>query len=87
MAISGADDTFLLNGGNHKNESFVNYPFAIFRDMWEQDVAVNDSWDNKLLRLAWCDLDEEILKPMIPVLMGGDRPARERLVTRVCPRP
>ncbi|SCY18910.1 virginiamycin A acetyltransferase [Desulfoluna spongiiphila] len=42
---SGA--TFLFNGGNHKAESFVNYPFAIFRDMWEQDVAVHDSWDNK----------------------------------------
>jgi len=25
----------------------VNYPFAIFRDLWGQDVAVHDSWDNK----------------------------------------
>ena len=38
---------FLFNGGNHKSDSFVNYPFAIFGDLWEHDLAVNSSWDNK----------------------------------------
>lgn len=38
---------FLFNGGNHKAESCVNYPFAIFRDLWDHELPINDSWDNK----------------------------------------
>lgn len=38
---------FLFNGGNHKSESFINYPFAIFRELWEHGLDVTDSWDNK----------------------------------------
>ncbi|MDD4646061.1 MAG: CatB-related O-acetyltransferase [Bacteroidales bacterium] len=38
---------FLFNGGNHKSDSFVNYPFAIFKDLWSHDLEVNESWDNK----------------------------------------
>jgi virginiamycin A acetyltransferase len=38
---------FLFNGGNHKNESFVNYPFAIFPELWDGGLKVNESWDNK----------------------------------------
>lgn len=38
---------FLFNGGNHKSDSFVNYPFAIFNDLWGGDLPVNQSWDNK----------------------------------------
>ena len=38
---------FLFNGGNHKNDSFVNYPFAIFGELWEHSLLVNRSWDNK----------------------------------------
>ncbi|WP_281374488.1 hypothetical protein [Desulfoluna butyratoxydans] len=39
-----------------------------------------------LLRLAWWDLGEETLKPMIPILMGGNRAALERLVAQMaCP--
>lgn len=38
---------FLFNGGNHKNDSFANYPFAIFDELWEHSFPVNSSWDNK----------------------------------------
>ncbi len=38
---------FLFNGGNHKNESFANYPFAIFPDLWPVGLRINDCWDNK----------------------------------------
>lgn len=38
---------FLFNGGNHKNNSFVNYPFSIFEELWEHSLPVNGSWDNK----------------------------------------
>jgi virginiamycin A acetyltransferase len=38
---------FLFNGGNHKNDSFVNYPFSIFGDLWEHSLPINNSWDNK----------------------------------------
>lgn len=38
---------FLFNGGNHKSDSFINYPFAIFYDLWEHGLQVTDSWDNK----------------------------------------
>ncbi|MGE0076454.1 MAG: CatB-related O-acetyltransferase [Bacteroidales bacterium] len=38
---------FLFNGGNHKSESFVNYPFAIFKDLWAHNLFVTNSWDNK----------------------------------------
>jgi virginiamycin A acetyltransferase len=38
---------FLFNGGNHKSNSFANYPFAIFGDLWEHALPVNSSWDNK----------------------------------------
>lgn len=38
---------FLFNGGNHKSESFVNYPFAIFGDLWPAGLEINESWDNK----------------------------------------
>ena len=38
---------FLFNGGNHKSKSFVNYPFSIFNDMWNNDLKINESWDNK----------------------------------------
>lgn len=38
---------FIFNGGNHKNESYVNYPFAIFGELWDHSIPVTDSWDNK----------------------------------------
>lgn len=38
---------FLFNGGNHKSNSFVNYPFSIFNTLWEHDLPVNSSWDYK----------------------------------------
>lgn len=38
---------FLFNGGNHKSASFVNYPFAIFGDLFPSGAKINDSWDNK----------------------------------------
>jgi virginiamycin A acetyltransferase len=38
---------FLFNGGNHKNGSFVNFPFAIFPGEWEAGLKITDSWDNK----------------------------------------
>ncbi len=38
---------FLFNGGNHKQDSCVNYPFAIFGALWEHDLGVTESWDNK----------------------------------------
>lgn len=38
---------FLFNGGNHKSQSFVNYPFAIFGGLWEHNLPINSSWDNK----------------------------------------
>lgn len=38
---------FLFNGGNHKGKAFVNYPFAIFGDLWGHDFPVESSWDNK----------------------------------------
>ena len=38
---------FLFNGGNHKNDSFVNYPFAIFGDLWEHSLPISSSWDNR----------------------------------------
>ena len=37
---------FLFNGGNHKKASFVNYPFAIFYDIWPEDRPVTADWDN-----------------------------------------
>ncbi len=38
---------FLFNGGNHKSDSYVNYPFSIFYEMWDGGTKVTDSWDNK----------------------------------------
>ena len=38
---------FLFNGGNHKSDSFVNYPFSIFPEIWNNNLKVNESWDNK----------------------------------------
>jgi len=38
---------FLFNGGNHRAASCVNYPFAIFGELWEHDLNVASSWDNK----------------------------------------
>ena len=38
---------FLFNGGNHKGAACVNYPFAIFGELWEHDLPISDSWDNK----------------------------------------
>lgn len=38
---------FLFNGGNHKSDCLINYPFAIFKDLWEHDLQVFDSWENK----------------------------------------
>jgi len=38
---------FLFNGGNHKQAACVNYPFAIFGELWEHALPVTDSWDNK----------------------------------------
>jgi virginiamycin A acetyltransferase len=37
----------LFNGGNHKSQSFVNYPFSIFNELWNTDLKINESWDNK----------------------------------------
>ena len=38
---------FLFNGGNHRSDNFVNYPFAIFNDLWDTDYKVTDSWENR----------------------------------------
>jgi virginiamycin A acetyltransferase len=38
---------FLFNGGNHKSDSYVNYPFSIFNKLWDIDLKVNESWENK----------------------------------------
>lgn len=38
---------FLFNGGNHKRQSFVNYPFAIFNEFWDPALPITASWDNK----------------------------------------
>ena len=38
---------FLFNGGNHKTNSFANYPFAIFGELWDHNFPINASWDNK----------------------------------------
>ncbi len=38
---------FLFNGGNHKADSCVNYPFAIFGELWEHELNITSSWDNK----------------------------------------
>ena len=38
---------FLFNGGNHKSDSYVNYPFSIFNRLWDIDLKVNESWENK----------------------------------------
>lgn len=38
---------FLFNGGNHKKDACVNYPFAIFGQLWDHQLDVTDSWDNK----------------------------------------
>jgi virginiamycin A acetyltransferase len=38
---------FLFNGGNHKSESLINYPFAIFKELWDHDLYITESWDNK----------------------------------------
>jgi virginiamycin A acetyltransferase len=38
---------FLFNGGNHKSDSFINYPFSIFYDLWNADLKVTESWENK----------------------------------------
>lgn len=38
---------FLFNGGNHKSDSFVNYPFVIFPELWDAGLKVNESWNNK----------------------------------------
>ncbi|AMK10793.1 CatB-related O-acetyltransferase [Pseudodesulfovibrio indicus] len=38
---------FLFNGGNHKQAACVNYPFAIFGELWEHELHIADSWDNR----------------------------------------
>jgi len=38
---------FIFNGGNHKSASFVNFPFAIFGDLFPSEMKINDSWENK----------------------------------------
>ncbi|MGE4553736.1 MAG: CatB-related O-acetyltransferase [Desulfovibrionaceae bacterium] len=38
---------FLFNGGNHRNDACVNYPFAIFGELWEHALDITASWDNK----------------------------------------
>ena len=38
---------FLFNGGNHKSDSYVNYPFSIFNELWNTDLKVNESWENR----------------------------------------
>jgi len=38
---------FLFNGGNHRKDSFANYPFAIFYELWEHCLPINSIWDNK----------------------------------------
>ena len=38
---------FLFNGGQHKSASFVNYPFAIFGELFQHALPVNASWDNR----------------------------------------
>ena len=38
---------FLFNGGNHKKDACVNYPFSIFGELWEHELHIAGSWDNK----------------------------------------
>ena len=75
---------FLFNGGNHKSNSYVNYPFSIFNKLWEGDLNVNDSWDNKgdiiIENGVWIDYEAII---MAGVKIGnGARIATRAVVTK-----
>jgi virginiamycin A acetyltransferase len=38
---------FILNGANHKLQSYNNYPFPVFAEEWESGQIVCEAWDNK----------------------------------------
>jgi len=75
---------FLFNGGNHKNESFVNYPFSIFSNYWDNNLKINESWDTKgdiiIGNDVWIGYDSII---MSGVKIGdGARIATRSIVTK-----
>lgn len=38
---------FIFNGSNHTFNSFSNYPFPVFNELWETDYNILDAWDNR----------------------------------------
>jgi virginiamycin A acetyltransferase len=38
---------FIMNGANHKMESFNTYSFPVFSEEWDSRQIVSEAWDNK----------------------------------------
>ncbi|WP_419787107.1 CatB-related O-acetyltransferase [Pseudodesulfovibrio sp.] len=75
---------FLFNGGNHKAEACVNYPFAIFGELWEHELVVNSGWDNKGDIIVGNDVwigFEALIMPGVTI-SNGARIGSRAIVTR-----